>query len=127
MRSHSRYQPLYLWRDLARLQSLMRAEHLIAARLEPVVQQRLDGATLDLIFAAGSSIAVVPLIDVDVVQFLEAEKDPLIWPGMVPQAAGDDVVDADQSSVPRQAWRIAPIRQDPFRYPSETSGSRSDT
>lgn len=94
MRTHGRYQPLYLWRDLARLQSLMQAKNLIAARLEPVVQQRLDGATLDLIFMVGRSVAVVPLIDVDVVQFLEQEKDPLIWPGMVPQAVSDDVTAA---------------------------------
>jgi len=89
MRTHARHPALLSSRGLDRLGRLVTAQSLIAARFEPILDQRKDGAILDLTFRSESETAVVPLVYVDVVQLLEREKEPFVWPAALAAVVDD--------------------------------------
>ncbi|MGH8163339.1 MAG: hypothetical protein ACREP1_03285, partial [Rhodanobacteraceae bacterium] len=82
-RSHRLYEPLLQSVDLARLQSIARAQTLIAARFEPALRRNAPVGLLDLVFADGEAYGVVPLIVVAPAMLVEPQDDALVWPERV--------------------------------------------
>lgn len=99
MRTHRSFTRLQLWRDPEEIRQGCRAEHLVAARLEPIVRQGRDEAILDLTFARPEGFLIVPAIVVPTRFVLLRESEPLIWPLLVATALGDEAADGVRDQV----------------------------
>ena len=87
MRRHARFQALAPKYDVELFHEIVRSEHLCAARLDPGINVRMDGeGLLDLTFAKGGCVVVVPLVIVQSVMLVLRDKTPFIWPAWLPPA-----------------------------------------
>lgn len=77
--------------DVERLVSFISGPRLAYARYETALSQKFF-ALLDLVFADGDRIALVPWLVVDGMMLLEREYSPFIWPAHL-RSLADDVVD----------------------------------
>lgn len=99
MRFHKRYPLLQLWLDSAGSRDAINVPSLAVARYEPAVSNGVHGtALLDLIFANGSKIAVLPYIEIDTIMLLERGRAPLIWPNAA-HSLGYDTLDALERTI----------------------------
>lgn len=79
MRYHDRYTLYQLNHSQQSLDALVRAEHLVSARLEPTLSPRYE-AVLDLVFGAQGSYLALGFILVEGAMLVERESSPLSWP-----------------------------------------------
>lgn len=82
MRRHERFGRLAPRIDAERFAEIVRPEHLIAARLDPGYSTH-EGI-LDLTFASGETVVLVPWLLVQGMMLLERESSPFIWPVWLP-------------------------------------------
>jgi glycosyltransferase involved in cell wall biosynthesis len=121
MRTHRVFPALQAWVWRASLlRELVSAEHLVAARIEPVTRGREPSAFVDLHFADGARCVTIPLVYLDLAQLELRESDPLVFPhgilGIVPDARARDVVELLFGRLERQAMTGGFWREETLRY-----------
>ncbi len=79
MRTHDRFAYLVPKYTSARVRELVRAEHLVAARFEPVYSIRYE-AYMDLLFEKDGTWLIVSMLRVDGVALMVPENPPVTWP-----------------------------------------------
>jgi hypothetical protein len=109
MRTHRVFPALqpWLWRtDL--LRDLVRADRLVATRIEPIVRSREPAAFIDLHFSDGERNVTVPLVYLDLAQLDLRESDPLVFPhgivNVVSDASASGVVERLLPELERRAF-----------------------
>ncbi len=108
MRTHKVFPALQPWSwRIELMRELVRDEHLVAARLEPVTRGREPTAFLDLHFSDGERSVTVPLVYVDLAQLDLREFDPLVFPhgvlGIVTDTHAREVVERVFPDLERRA------------------------
>jgi len=79
-----------------------KAEHLVAARFEPVVRANSSAGIVDLHFRSGDRRSVIPFVIVDVVMLEVREREPLVWPARA-EALGR-LLEAEAIGEPVEMW-----------------------
>ncbi len=96
MRLHEHIPLLWPRYDDAFVERLLRVEHLVAVRMEPVYSMRFE-AFLDAIFESNGEWLIVPMLRVDGVSIMVPENPPITWPAIYERFAGPqtDAIDAE--------------------------------
>ncbi len=97
MRYDFKTDRLCFTRDRERQKAFVRADRLAYARFETALAQKFF-AIVDLVFAEGDEIAVLPFIVVDGTMLLERELSPFIWPAHL-KDLDDGVVEAIEARI----------------------------
>jgi glycosyltransferase involved in cell wall biosynthesis len=105
VRRHRLHPTFDLWRDAAKIQRVVSAETLVAARFEPMLRQVTGFGVLDLTFARGDEIVVVPFVQVDNAMLADPEEPVLIWPASAADSLDDAICDALERKV--APWLLA--------------------
>lgn len=79
MRLHERFGIVWPLHDVEHVRKLLRPEHLVAVRFEPVYSVRFE-AYMDAMFEHGGDWLVVPMLRVDGVSIMVPENPPVTWP-----------------------------------------------
>lgn len=90
MRQHARFARLAPRIDSERFHRIVRAERLAAARLDPGYSVRIDNyGCLDLVFADGDDVQVVPYLILQGMMLFLREASPFVWPAWLPPLRAD--------------------------------------
>ena len=121
MRTHRVFPGLQPWQWRTELLGeLVSAEHLVAARIEPVTRGREPTAFVDLHFSDGKRAVTIPLVYLDLAQLDVRESDPLVFPhgllGVVSDARARDVVERLYPDLERRSMTGGFWREEVLRY-----------
>lgn len=127
MRIHERFSFLWPMYDRAFVARLLRAEALVAVRLEPVYSLRYE-AYMDALFEHDGQWLVVSFLRVDGASIMAPENPPITWPAGLAAFNGPQIDEIDAKITPwlRSIAAARMVNEEHIRFWRDTPALRSD-